>query len=249
MKDEQQHERISDYLTGNMPENDRTVFEADAQANAELQQALAVEKSFAEGVRQVFFKQGLNQLQQLESTLPRIQEPKKGKTVSLWGTTAFKVAASLVVAIIGAIAVLQFNQSNTVNINDQLEPYPLIQSFSVRGQAADSTLKTRAYLAYQNKQYQQAVTYFEQLGASQQDEFTLFYRATGYLQLANYAEAITLYDQYRASYSTLADEAGWFMALAHIKNNQPNKARPILKDVNKNGGDYAQRAGQLLESL
>ncbi|KQS33816.1 tetratricopeptide repeat protein [Dyadobacter sp. Leaf189] len=79
------------------------------------------------------------------------------------------------------------------------------------------------------------------------ESFRKFYLGVSYLSKGEAARALTYLQEVK---NPLRDEARWYTALAHLKNNDPGKARVILQSIkNDSASKFNTEAGQLLNEL
>lgn len=100
---------------------------------------------------------------------------------------------------------------------------------------------------YREARYAEALPFF--LQSSDQKESS-FYAGQCYLSLDRPAEAISSLKHYVKLTGIRNAEAGWwYLALAHLKNNESNDARASLKKVIEFHGGFQQRAEELLRKI
>lgn len=100
--------------------------------------------------------------------------------------------------------------------------------------------------AYRAKNYRQALTDFEQLPASQ--PCVLYYRGISFLALDDASKAIVALENAVAQPGIAPDlthqKAEWYLALAYLKANQPDSARPMLRTITQQTGHPFQNVAR-----
>ena len=120
-----------------------------------------------------------------------------------------------------------------------------------KGELNIAQLKLDAASAYNRKDFTTSIDRYEELLSSGQAESQhIFFLGLSYLYGKNYPKAIEMLTLFLENKDTLnfKQEAQWFLALAYLKNEEPDKARTFLKMV-KEGHWNTEKATQLLEAL
>lgn len=104
----------------------------------------------------------------------------------------------------------------------------------------------QAFLAYRKGDYADASAQLSALAdnVDAEDE-VLFYAGESFLQIGQNERAIQLFE--RVKPGDWREKADWRRALALLKNNRPDDARPILEELKK--GSYKKQAETLLEAM
>ncbi|MFH2143245.1 MAG: hypothetical protein ABIJ97_12535 [Bacteroidota bacterium] len=104
---------------------------------------------------------------------------------------------------------------------------------------------------YSEKRYEKASGLFdESLKNDPNDYKTLFYSAITHLILNEPKKAIVNLDKVlMIKNGEFYEPALWYKSLALIQNDEPQKAKPILNEIVKMGGDYKQKAVKVLDEL
>jgi tetratricopeptide (TPR) repeat protein len=112
---------------------------------------------------------------------------------------------------------------------------------------SDTSLKAKAYKAYDLATYADAITLFEQV--QQKDEGVYLYLGNAYLALGDATKAIPLFEKVIAEYDVFDEPAEWYLALAYLRNNRVEEAVSKLRALQQGNNSYADEAERLLKKL
>lgn len=242
-----------------------TKFAADFEFQSALQHALKKEER--RKIKSLFADL------ETESTAEvQVEEPTHDKTRSAIGTgTAFssketesKKAETKVISIrpwlvAASVALLLglgswFLFFNTPYLNTEqlyvanFAPYENVVHPIERGEQLED-LKTKAFTAYEDANYSLALELFKELQAQQADPYISFYEAIVMMQLNKHQEAIPLLKSYIENEGQLKDRAIWYLALAHLKQDNTAESKLQLKKLVQLNGFKSNDAKNLLEVL
>ena len=209
-------------------------FAADFEFQKELQQALK--------------KDERSEIKTMFSNLAKKEEKSETKVIQLrtW------LAAASVAVLIGLGSWFFLFSSSDIN-TDQLyaanfSPYDNVISPIERGNDI-LDLRTRAFTAYENKEYTTALELFSQLKIEQDDPYIQFYEANLRMQLDQHALAIPLLKGYIENNGKLADRAMWYLALSHLKLGEIEECRRQLNKLIGLGSFKLEAAKELHAQL
>jgi tetratricopeptide (TPR) repeat protein len=237
-------ELLERYLSGQLNESDRLRLEQRLRQEPELQQALAEFKFLIAGLDRAGRKEIYNTLKQLEDTLP----PVEARVVPLWRKTWFQVAASFAILALCAYLVWPRPEDPKELFAEYFEPYPNIIIPTVRGDfPADSSLKAKAYKAYDQADYKEAIVLFEEIDGK--DEGVLLYLGNAYLANGDAERAIPLFEKVIDEYDVFDEQAEWYLAFCSLKLGEKEKAIAILEAMAKKENSYQERAKLIVKLL
>ncbi|WP_456441708.1 tetratricopeptide repeat protein [Psychroserpens sp.] len=160
------------------------------------------------------------------------------------------VAASVVV-LLGMSSFWYFNNSIDPQelYVENFEPYRNVVQPIVRGETK-TDLKTKAFTAYETKNYTDALQYFNELLKENPDETIAFYKANVLLKLNKTGEAMAILKK-NLIIDSLNAKNNWYLALAYLKITDIKNAKKHLKIVNSNPlSDYKnEEAKKVLKQL
>jgi len=229
-------ELIEKYVHGTLTEEERLTFNELISTDAEF----AEEVRFQEDVKVVARHEDSDQFkQQLRSY--ENQRPSSSKR-RRW------VAAAILVALLATAYFTVFQNTNSKLFAEYFEPYRNVVAPVVRGDQSEA-LSSKAFLAYENKAYKEAASYFSQLIDTENESYYTFYLANCELALGQGTEAIVLLENYIATSGEFTDRAQWYLALAYVTTNENTKAKSHLERIVATNSYNHQEALQLLNHL
>ena len=249
-------EKLDQYLLGQMSEAERTDFTKALDKDPDLVAQFALHQQIVDGVktyaRQDFrkklknFQKEWNKKQAVKA--PVVETPAKVKPLYRRVTTWAAAAAALILLLSVAFWLNQAPLSSGDLYAAYYEPYPSL--FSNRNVTEGDLPLANEY--YQNKDYEKALGIFDQLLVEQPNDAKLLLIA-GICQLENdqAAAALTYFQKIIDKEDLyLMDQATWYAALSHLKQDQKTKAKALLKQLEaKPKADRKNEAIELLNEM
>lgn len=248
MDDDQQSEAIRRYLNGNMDPIEQQAFEQSMQNNAALQEAYRFHKQVYDGLALNFQKEKKQLLRDLEA------RPSSGKGSLIWYRVAAVIGLLLIIGGGGWLTQYWMAGPTPSQLADQsFQPFPnyLVENYRNRGKPTHPELLRNGMDAYEAASFPKARTYLEQ-AVSQEMALPVsrFYLGNTYLALNKPQKAIkqlttvkgAIEKQYR--YPNL-----WYLSLAYLQADQPEKAKPLLQKLAGSKSNYQTKAQHLLQAL
>ena len=238
---------IQRYLDGDLPPEERREFESLLATDTELQREV---KEYERLQKAVLFQKrriAWDKIQQLESQSAdnTISIERKTKKTN-W--LPWMVAASIFFLLVAGLSI--WNQRTFTPqelVVQNFSPYPNTFVKEVRGEKG--SLKLEAFKAYDRKDYEQAISYFEQYVNDSTDAVSTFFLGNAYLATNNYKEAITTFRTYLMKYEAFSEEAHWYLVLAYIGANQIEQANEFLNANQEDLGIHYDRATEMMGIL
>ena len=241
------------YLRDEMSDQERRAFEEQLSTDDALTEALALHRDTLEGIRLDGSQALKRRLQAVEAALasPAPVVVAEKKTHRRFLTTWVAIAASLLTAVLLGYLFIPTASSPQELYVAYHQPFPNLINPAQRStdNVAEETVLGRAVRAYDRAQYAEALTLFAQ-GDAQSDPGYTFYYGVSYLELDQPAQAIPLLERVVQEKTGLFYEPGlWYLALAHLKANDPAAAKPYLHTLAEQEGDYTKEARELLKEI
>ncbi len=107
---------------------------------------------------------------------------------------------------------------------------------------------TKAFAAYENQTYEEALRLFQELNPQKNDDIHL-YKGVILMQLDRSKEAIPVLETYSNANGQLKDRAIWYTALAHLKLDEIEKTKEDLKKLIALKGYKKESAQIILDAL
>lgn len=247
MNDENTYRDIERYLAGEMDGPARSAFEQRLAAEPQLAEELAlhrdIEGAFADPETMAFSALVADVVggeAAGESAVP------KKNTFRIWAVAA----AVLLLAVVGFFVFQGGPASPESLFADNFTAYEAPANFRSEDPVLEAALQA-AFTAYNNGNYADAQQRFGVLYAqSQADRTVSFYYGLSALANDQASTAIAplqeLADQAPHSYRS---QARWYLALAHLAENQVDSAKARLESLAASPGKYQAPAQDLLEEL
>ncbi len=213
-------ERLDQYASGALSDEERAAFEAELKENPELQEALAlyreseavIEQSIENDLRQQFQAWAAADL----ATQPLATEKREAKVISL-RTVALRWAAAAVVILVSGWFILQQSSLGLSDTALYASNYEAPDGSLLRGSAPEDPLSQGAE-AFTLKNYAVARTFFSQIPPTDppyaEAQYFLGHIA---LQQQEYDNAIAAFDKaIQANDIRITEKAQWNMALTYV---------------------------------
>ena len=232
---------ISDYLAGDLPEQEINDFEQRLNQDSEFQALFLKQKE------QIQILRAIGRAKEKEFIRKEFNQYKKqnSRKRQLWLGSAIAAAIALVFMI------SQIPKQNEIPADqlalNYLEPYDF--NFQ-RGEEIDNpTLSDSAFALYQYGDYQAAIPLLVRLQDSiPVDEKVSFCLAESYSQTGNYKQAITLFVDLSKG-SSFQDVAQWKLALNHILSGNKAEGKVILEEISQKNHFRQIQADTLLKAI
>ncbi len=230
--------RFEQYLADEMTSEEKTIFEAQLQNDASMNESFTLYKETTQFLEHHFSKEKAEFNQNLKSIAAKHFTAKKETKVIAFKPWYYAVAATIVV-VIGMWMMMQndpsysdFNQHETAVFVERSDSNENLQ---------------KAQEAFNKKDYKQAIEAFDKIQDFRKPELQYFY-AIALIETSNYAKAELFLDQLRGGNSVYKDKATWYLALSYLKQDKKVVCKSTLKEIPADAEDYG-RAQQLLEEL
>ncbi|GAB4046254.1 hypothetical protein [Spirosoma litoris] len=254
---EEQYEVIEAYLNNELSAADRTVFENDIQADAELRTEVARQRDIRLGLRAIGIEQALERAKlQYKATIATeetIAEKPIVRPLINWRYWA--AAASVVVVLsIGYYTYQQTSdRQSDIAYAETSTPDELVKDFPSGAVSPDVQAQLLDALAkYKSGKYDQVIAQLKTLPTDKQTiHYKNYFLGLSYLANKQPTEAIPLLNKALTAPSLkIRQKAEWFLALAYVKNDQKEKALPILKTISiDKANPFQSLAKQVLQKI
>ena len=233
---------IDRYVAGELTAEERAAFNARLNTDTDFAEKVRIYQSLTNNLSSRY--KGQQRENDLRETLSRIaaNELEAGSnTRSLnW---YYWAAAACVLIICGVFFYSSFDQQPSYAEFAIHEPLALAERST-----ADSVV-IKAEESFNNKEYKQALSYFDQLLEDDQENAELqLYKGIVLLELNRFDEAERIFSVVQNSNSVFKTKALWYQALSKLKQNRYDECRTIAKQIPE-GSDEYDNAQELLERL
>ena len=246
-------ELIERYFRGLLSKEERLAFEKRMQTDSELKSEVDFHQDLRVAAQhegdtalKKMFQQQETKEDNVASEATIIERPPSAKIFSL--KKAMALAASILFMVMSYWFYQQSLQDTTNLFADNFENYPNVIAPIERGETAATTLE-KAFALYENKQYKEAITAFDQLEPNTIDLDILFYKANAQLAVGKNNEAIGTFKQVVDSNTKFSAQAKWYLALAYLQSGNETQTKVILEEIIKEKSFNHQKAKNLLGKI
>ncbi len=163
---------------------------------------------------------------------------------------SWRIAASL--ALLITTGWFGYNTFFKVDYNKIYEvyyqDYPNVVYTITRGDTTNSS-ERKAFVAYELKDYKNAITHFESISSEVYKTHHDFYKALSYLNLEDVENARSILESVAAKENKFTDKANWYLALLHLKMKDKAKAKEHFETLINNYSYKTDKAKELLKKL
>ncbi|MBF6608814.1 MAG: hypothetical protein ITG00_08765 [Flavobacterium sp.] len=216
-----------------------------AQEVASFDALLASDTEFAAEVR---FQQNLKKAisaQERNKLKEKFQSFESKKTTfPNW----LAYAASILVILGITYWIYMLNPSDEKLYSEYFETYPNVVEPIIRNNNGETTIRTRAFAAYENGAYETSAAIFSSIADNSDDGTARFYQALSLMNIERTTEAAKILSDTDWS-PRYSDKALWYLGLCQLKLGEIEKCKTILRTIVNSKGYHSQEAGELLAKL
>ncbi len=247
------YELIEDYISNNLNEESKRVFEEllnnDPDFVKELRLVEDIRNTIA-NVPEMEFEENLSIVQREFFSGEKTNKPRK---ILNSGTIAWWKWAAGILLFMSATMVFLLNRSpkNTDRgdvFAQYCEPYPAYGL--LRADAVSDSILMKAVTYYHKKEFGRALDFFQQSLSNDEntDILSIFYAGICHLYLDQEEEALGAFQKVvKQNNNLFVEQSKWYMAMCYIKFGDEEKAKTILKELK--GTSQERKAEELLQSL
>lgn len=241
-----QEELINAYLNGKLSPEDQRLFEQLLEEQPDY-------KTLLEEHRQLKIAVTLEERSKIKDFLKEIDQEVKEKPKPKGGLKSWIYSGIAACLIVLAGLFLWTNLSMTPGekiYKSYYETYPNLIAPTVRGET-QANLKSDAFLAFDNQEFEKAAVLFENLQQEPDSEYAIFYLGICQLELGRPEKAIPLFLKVKEDVSN-PDKitATWYAALGYFQLNKLEEGTQAVNKVAMADGHPLQaKARELAEIL
>lgn len=246
---EQDYDLIERYFLNALSEEGREEVERRLDTDSVFSEAFDLHKSLMAAVDEIVETDMKAQLKDVEASMTQ-----SIPNVRSWVGWTYALAAVVLMLVIGYWVISTDGGSEADSSRAlyaaNFEPYRNLIVPIERGEA-DLTPIQQAFQAYENQDYEEAVSKMNQIFVKDNSQIELLlYQGVAHLALNQPAQAIQQLSQYPEE-GDFYGEVNWYLALACLSENNPESAQVYLKKVINAKGDAILRskAQQLWKEL
>jgi FimV-like protein len=239
-------EIIERYLEGELSQEERLAFEARLHAETALAEEVALHQHLRTGIQASGRNRMLDMLAETDRKMPAYHPPAQ---IIPFGEAArsrfYQIAAAVILLLIPLYLVLDYNRRPNKLFAAYFSPHQAVMVESGDPMA-------QAMQEYQRQNYAQALPILEKMLSERANhDTTLFYQGNSSLALGKADEAISSFEKLTTDQANpFYHEAQWYLALAYLKDKQPEKARNLLNSLSADANHpHQKQAAELLQKL
>jgi len=252
-------ELIEKFLNGKMSIEENVVFEEKRAKNEEFKSLLTDMDMLIEGIKQSAVKTSKEEklerlkffadVMEMEAIATDEENNVEKKVVPLYRRPSMLAAAASVALL---ITVGIYWMQNRAPQNERLyvayfQPFDSPGSGLTRGNSEEN-MKTKAYDAYDNGRYADAIPYFKDILKTNDDPISHLCLGNAQLGAGQFAEAEATFTNMLEEHTDLVTQAKWYLALTYLKQAKMERAKATLWEISKSS-TYGEKANKLLKEL
>lgn len=227
---------INKYFEKSLSEEEQKQFDSLMKTDIDFAQEVAFQKKVKKAITLNERSDLKNKLQSFETSKPKV------KSFKIW-----YVAASIV--LLCGIGFYFAQNATSVIYDDYFQSYPNIVAPTVRGEMKEDS-KSEAFFEYDNGNYKKSLELFSKIYDSENVDYALFYKGLSLMELEKTKDAIVTFKQFDLSKNNaFTPFVKWYLALSYVKENQKEKAIPLLKSLTETDNPQQEMAKKLLSEL
>jgi tetratricopeptide (TPR) repeat protein len=243
------HEKIEDFLNGNLDEQEAAQFQEELKMNPVLAEEYRVIKGLYETLDKQDQLEFLDVVEQAKQDY-RLQHKSEffiNKTG--WRNTRIMIFASAALVLLAMAIFILISRHEPPNYKTLFDKYythyNYIIAFRESGDTASQLNKGMQF--YKAGAYEQAISSF--MAASESSRQVIdFYLGLCYLELGSYDKSVEYLKIVSESGSDQRYEARWYLALAYLAQGKEKETIKLLESIVRNQQDYFREKAQKLLS-
>lgn len=239
--------RVQRYLDGDMSADERAEFEKELPQDPALRRLTATYQGLATGIRHHARLEAWEKIQQLEETHADDTIVVADSRRNTW---LYAATVSILLLAFGSLYLFNIG-GNTAEVlfEEHFTPYPVLAHAPVRSVETAVTLEERAFSAYSNEDYAQAVALLEKINEGEEDPLIMFYLGNAYLSAGEVEKAIPLFEKVLQRQTALSPQAQWYLGLGYLARGDREGARGVFEALAADTSSYGTKAKTILHQL
>lgn len=238
-----QDELIEKYFSGEMPDEERFVFEERLETDEELKHKVEAHRLLAETLREIERNEAFGRFKTLANSIDK----PKGRVVFRKARAVWYSAAAVFILSIGSYIYLRSTAEERL-FNRYFIAYENISQSREEGKPfSENFQKGMGY--YDVGDYKQAFIWLQKADKENLAPPEIaFY--TGVAALASgQAEKASGYFQKAIKEHRFAEPAEWYLALSYVKQEKMGDAERVLQNIEQSASSYGEKAQALRKEL
>jgi tetratricopeptide (TPR) repeat protein len=246
-------EEIDDYLSGELDEQLKNLFEDELLANQNLASEVKLFNEIDEAITEkdvMDLRSSLNTIGK-EANKPEIRGIRGSLSLKLTHRFLPAVAASIIVILGINIIFHSISSSNPKIYSEYYQPAEFITGTTRSAINAEELMMNQALTMLSIKEYDQALQLFSDiLAKDDKNPAANFYAGTIYQMKEQYADAIKSFTMVTEEGDNLfVEQADWYLGLCFLKMDQRKRAIDQFNKLSKGNGYYYTQSISILKKL
>jgi len=154
--------------------------------------------------------------------------------------------AALLLIFVGSYY-FSYQEVNTTALYEQYYNLDDVYLNTRSGNSTPSDLLEKGLMLFENDEYRESITYFEQLP---QSVTALYYSGVAHMEINEYNIAIFKFDQVISDdLNIFYDQALWYKGLSLLKLQKSDEAESIFRKISTSDSYYSQKATKLVDNM
>jgi len=241
-------EFIERYLDGEMTNEELKWFEKEIEGNISLKNEILLRQKVNKALSETKI---INYRKLLEEAYIdyTLSNKNRGEKTSIF--KYYIVTFSILILVFIAINFFLIKISPDKIYKKFYETFP--PTFTLRSiNNVESSILKNAINEYSKNNFEKSAILFEQLlKTNKQSPALNFYAAISNMEIKKFEKAEKYFIEVinNKNTSIFKEESMWYLSLCYIAQNNINKAKPLLKEIIKNNGYYAEQAKKIVRRL
>lgn len=245
--DKMRLEQIEHFLQDELNDAERTEMEKLLHEDDEFRKAFEEYQLLVEGIKYAGRNSLMDTFKSIEERNYRNKPAQK--PVRSLRKYYIGLAASIALLLISYMGVERFYFKTPEKVAASFfEPYPVLVGGTTRSADEERSSLELAMQLFETEKFVDAIKILERLDTENQ-ELVNFYLANAYQATGAYNRSITVYRQIIDENGVFKEQAEWYLALAYLSTEQLDLAKDQLVSIKNSGGDYAEKANKVLNSI
>ncbi len=252
-------ELIEKFLDGKMTAKEKLLFEEKQAQNEEFKTLLTDMDMLLEGVKRSAAKttkeeklerlKFFSEIMEMEAHAAEEEKSDSKKIIPFYQKPwVLAAAASIALLVTVSVVWMQGRPPQHERLYAAyFQPFDSPGSGLTRG-SSEENIKTKAYDAYDNGRYGEAIPLFNEVLKQVDDPISHLCLGNAQLEDGQFREAEKTFNHMLKEHSDLVTQAKWYLALTYLKQAKMERAKATLWEISKSS-TYGEKANKLLNEL
>lgn len=238
---------IDRYLSGQMSEEEESLFQKRLKADEEFQALFEEIKLIPDAMMLQKKRQLLEHLDKID-TKPTTLKPTRFNPFSPKNKIGWYAAASIALVFMVRLLFMSPSTDSLALFEEYYEVYPNLEHPIKRGVDDGDSIEIKAFHEYELGNYQSSIELFTTL-KNDSSNVSNFYQGNCYLALDKPLDAITYYDKISDSTFLYYNQLTWYKGLSYLHLDKLTEAKSSFKILILGKSSYSLKAQEILQEM